>query len=282
MRLEIPFNVKLNPESKWVKMADLFPWEEIEREYAKHFEGRNEGQVAKSSRLAFGAVYIYTSEGLTDEKVREHIQENPHMQYFCGFAEYMPEPPFDASLMVHFRKRIPPQMIIEITEKVFAGDAVAQMDALPPESEDEATSSEEDHDEESKLKNSKKRGTLLLDATCCPQDIRYPTEIGLLNQARELCEEIIDRLYSGVIDQCSHRVRREGGDWFGGGLRLHHGHIMEQCIRRQLTSAGCRGLQAVIRLLPRKHHRRWHISQPRKPEMVQGSRNKVIRSRSWP
>jgi len=39
------------------------------------------------------------------------------------------------------------------------------------------------------------KGRMLLDATACPQDIAYPTDLGLLNASREQCEEIIDKLY---------------------------------------------------------------------------------------
>jgi hypothetical protein len=31
----------------------------------------------------------------------------------------------------------------------------------------------------------KNKGTLLIDATCAPADIRYPTDLSLLNEARE-------------------------------------------------------------------------------------------------
>jgi hypothetical protein len=39
----------------------------------------------------------------------------------------------------------------------------------------------------------------LLDATCCPSDIHYPTDIGLLNHARELTEGIIDNLHEQLV-----------------------------------------------------------------------------------
>ena len=84
---ELPFNVKLNPRSKWVLLADCMPCKQIEEEYAENFKG-SEGQLAKSSRLAFGALYIQISENLTDKKTCEHIMENPHMQYFCGMTSY--------------------------------------------------------------------------------------------------------------------------------------------------------------------------------------------------
>lgn len=39
------------------------------------------------------------------------------------------------------------------------------------------------------------QGKLILDATCAPGDIRYPQDLGLLNQARVQTEKIIDTLY---------------------------------------------------------------------------------------
>ena len=50
IKMDIPFNVSLNPESKWVQLAQLFPWDRIEEMYVKNFKS-NEGQIAKPSRL---------------------------------------------------------------------------------------------------------------------------------------------------------------------------------------------------------------------------------------
>jgi IS5 family transposase len=41
-------------------------------------------------------------------------------------------------------------------------------------------------------------GKLMLDATCSPADIAYPTDLVLLNQAREKLEQVIDVLYSSA------------------------------------------------------------------------------------
>lgn len=49
------------------------------------------------------------------------------------------------------------------------------------------------------------RGKLILDATCAPADIRYPTDLGLLNQARKQAEKIIDILYDGLEDKPSEK-----------------------------------------------------------------------------
>merc|ERR1711975_79210 len=46
-----------------------------------------------------------------------------------------------------------------------------------------------------KGKKIKNKGKLILDATCAPADIKYPTDLGILNQARIETERIIDNLY---------------------------------------------------------------------------------------
>ncbi len=183
-KMEIPFGVELDKENRWVKLSAMMPWDEIEKEYAKHFKG-SRGQIAKSSRLAFAALYIQNRLVITDEETVQQIRENPSMQYFCGFSGYKPENTFDPSLMVHFRKRIPAEMMKEISRQAFAKEAAKR-----------AKKSEDDGDGggggESECK-----GELLLDATCCPSDIHYPTDIGILNHARELTETIIDKLHTG-------------------------------------------------------------------------------------
>ncbi len=39
-------------------------------------------------------------------------------------------------------------------------------------------------------------GKLIVDATACPQDISYPTDLNMLNDSREKAEELIDFLYN--------------------------------------------------------------------------------------
>ena len=198
LKMEMPFGVTLREDNRWVILSKKFPWEEIDREYQEHFKS-SEGQVAIPSRLAFGALYIQAEEGYTDEQTRRNIQENPYLQYFCGFECYTMESPFDASMMTHFRKRISPEMIQRINDLVFAPEAVASTDN--PE-EDDSVNQEDSEDPLSAqpTEKSENRGTLILDATCCPADIHYPTDVGLLNHARELVEKMIDLLYPAARD----------------------------------------------------------------------------------
>ncbi|MNS57705.1 hypothetical protein D3C72_906010 [compost metagenome] len=39
----------------------------------------------------------------------------------------------------------------------------------------------------------------MLDATCAPADIKYPTDLHLLNHAREILESIIDTLHRPLV-----------------------------------------------------------------------------------
>lgn len=56
---------------------------------------------------------------------------------------------------------------------------------------------------------------MLVDATCTPADIRFPTDLSLLNEAREKTEEIIDILHKPLIGKDKkvrtyrHQARRE-------------------------------------------------------------------------
>lgn len=233
----------MNRENRWIKLADIMPWEEIEDVYSRQFVGVR-GQVAKSARMAFAALYIQTEEGFTDEQTRQHIQENPYMQYFCGIESYTIESPFDTSMMTYFRKRISGEMIQEINERVFREEALEKADQRVEEvkAQEEATAEQsiqnerelgtneeqkaqktgeevaadksdsgvpEGADEEKSIENNEvpNRGTMILDATCCPADIHYPTDAGLLNHARELTETIVDKLYDSAKTQIEKKPR---------------------------------------------------------------------------
>jgi transposase, IS5 family len=168
----LPFESKLRADNRWVQMTKIIPWERIENDYAKLFPN-NIGQVAKPARMALGALIIKEKLKLSDEETVQQIMENPYLQHFIGFKEYKQEQPFDPSLMVHFRKRFGLESISAINELIMNIE-------------------KEDHDDD----EPKNKGTLLIDATCAPADIRYPTDLSLLNEAREKTEKIIDTLYS--------------------------------------------------------------------------------------
>lgn len=62
----LPFGGKLQTDNRWVKMAEVMPWELIETIYLKSID-EEKGRCACSARLAYGAIFIKEHEGLTDD-----------------------------------------------------------------------------------------------------------------------------------------------------------------------------------------------------------------------
>jgi len=194
-KLDIPVGVELRTDNRWVQFSAIMPWEKIDRLYQANFSGLR-GQVAKPCRLAFGALFIQWRLGITDEETVDQIRENPSMQYFCGFESYTTVKPFDSSLMVHFRKRITAEMMKEITEEAFAAEAKKAIESEDGGDDGSGDSPSGNDNGGARVPDGdKNKGTMLLDATCHPADIKYPTDTGLLNHARELTERIIDELH---------------------------------------------------------------------------------------
>jgi len=72
------FEGKLKPDNRWVKMAEVIPWDKIEENYAQLFKN-NVGNVAKPTRMALGALIIKEKCGYSDEETVLQIQENPYL-----------------------------------------------------------------------------------------------------------------------------------------------------------------------------------------------------------
>jgi transposase, IS5 family len=53
------------------------------------------------------------------------------------------------------------------------------------------------------------KGRVLFDATACPQDIAYPTDIDLLSSSREKTQELIDILYDPALHHKKPRTYRK-------------------------------------------------------------------------
>jgi transposase, IS5 family len=185
----LPFNGKLDKSNRWVTLSKLVPWDRIEEKYSMIFSERR-GAPALPLRTALGALIIKERCGFTDEETVAQIIENPYLQYFLGFREYRSEPSFDSSMMVHFRKRINLDMMTEINEIIIT--ETKSNDAKEEENRDKPEQAEPTEKPSDEPKND---GVLIVDATCAPADIRYPTDISLLNEAREKLEMMIDKVY---------------------------------------------------------------------------------------
>lgn len=175
---------QLSENNRWVIMAKIIPWSEFEDEYAENFTVST-GAPAKSFRMALGALIIKERLGTSDKETLEQIRENPYLQYFIGMTTYSDVAPFDSSMFVHFRERIGVNLVNKINEKMVKEQTEVLGVLVEKESSEE-------------ISEPKNQGKLILDATCTPADIKYPTDLGLLNQAREHTEKIIDALHNQI------------------------------------------------------------------------------------
>lgn len=183
-----PMGLHMNPNNRWIKMADSVPWDVFEEKYSRLFK-TNTGNVAKPVRMALGALIIQTKFQYSDRELVEQITENPYLQYFIGLPGYQEEPPFDSSTLVLFRKRINAQMIAEANEYMLSSQNKKEDDNPKPPTGGMSSGK----DTMDALPDNE--GTLILDASCAPVNIRYPQDISLLNEAREKLETIIYRFH---------------------------------------------------------------------------------------
>ena len=179
-----PVGLKMNLENRWVKKAATIPWEAIEEKYAGLFPSKT-GMPAKPLRMALGSLMIQKQYGYSDRELLEQITENPYYQYFVGLPGFQNEPPYVPSLLVEFRKRLNDEIMMEINEMIIAfnspddpgpgnGGGSGSDDVTPDQPENS--------------------GTIILDATCAPQNISNPQDVNLLNKVRENLEGMIDEL----------------------------------------------------------------------------------------
>lgn len=183
VEFHLPFGGQLLATNRWVRLANIIPWHEFEEQYCRNLTSDGKGPPALSVRMALAALIIKERLGVTDEECVEQIRENPYLQYFCGMKAFSTDRPFHPTMLVHFRKRFPADVLKRMNEVIVSKAA-------------ERTAKDDDHDEpKGSSGKPDNKGKLVLDATCVPADITYPTDLKLLNTAREKSEEIIDTLH---------------------------------------------------------------------------------------
>lgn len=224
---ETPFEMNLDPSNRWVKYANELPWDDLVKVYCRQMSSKM-GAGAKDPRVVIGALFIKHITKLSDEDTIETIKENIYMQYFLGLSGYTYKKVFDPTLFVHIRKRLGIKEFNEFTvlleevakqrKEQAAIRQATQVNEDKPKSEDSHGKSKDskpsklkpvskDADRQTKKTapadqredcvkldeyGRKHKGDMLLDATACVADIKYPTDLDLLNASREKAEELID------------------------------------------------------------------------------------------
>ena len=125
------------------------------------------GRPAKDAHLVIGLLLLKHMTGLSDEGVVEAVAENPYMQAFCGFSEFVTEETLDSSTLSKLRERLGKGFFETLERKTYR--VLIERKII------------------------KAKG-MLVDATVFPENIKYPNDVGLLNTVREWLVENIKKI----------------------------------------------------------------------------------------
>jgi len=258
---ESPFSKQLDSGNRWVVLAGRIPWDEISNLYLKHVGVSDMGRPGLSPRVAIGSLMIKHICNLDDRETVQQISENMYMQYFLGYSTFTAQVPFDASLFVDLRKRIGAELLNSINARIVElhrQGAEGQADdqdhdepgtGLSPVAEEEKAA--ENNTTPANQAEPAPKGRVLFDATVCPQDIAYPTDLELLNESREKTEALIDVLYDQSLHASkprTYRVRARRDYLKVARKRRRSKAEMRRAIGKQLNYVK-RNLRTIDRLL---------------------------------
>ena len=161
----MPFGGQLDQENRWLKIRKMIPWEDLEEKYRGYFS--NVGRPGKDGQMIIGLYLLKHMTDRSDEEVRLELQENVYWQAFCGLEQFEVKPLLDSSSLTKLRKRLGVKFIKEMEELTYA----VLVDK----------------------KIIKGKG-MLVDGTVFPENVKYPNDVGLLNDVREWMVDQIKKI----------------------------------------------------------------------------------------
>lgn len=212
-------SIKLNPNNRWIALANLLPWDELVNIYKRKFSV-NMGAKSVNPRHIIGAFIIKHKLGLSDEETLLTISENPYMQFFLGLDHYTPGLVFSPTLFVEMRKKLG-------DDTFDAFSKIIMMVSLP------------DRKPTQKGAVSKRpKGKLKIDATVADQYITYPNDLGLVNEARIKTEKMVDRLFDLLRDKMEVKPRTY--------RRMAHKRYLQEAKKKKKSAVSIRKAIRVL------------------------------------
>lgn len=188
-----PFEIKLDKDNRWAKLAGMIPWDDLADIYYQSLS-KNMGPPAIDARIVIGALIVKHKLTLDDRETIETIRENPYIQFFLGLSEYTYEDIFDRSLFTTLRYRMGIEKFDAMTVELIRQSSINKPKKTKTKSKQEESDNTPSATQKNKADITENQGKLLLDATVADQMIAYPTDLGLVNSCREESERIIDVL----------------------------------------------------------------------------------------
>lgn len=209
-----PFGGRLDEENRWVKLSKIVPWEEFESEYEKSLS-KTHGRPAKDSRLVIGLLILKHTLCVGDREIVRQLSENIYFQYFCGYTSFQSKEQLEPTVLTHARRRIS-----RLQFERFEQHLVRRLTEL-------------------KLIRPKK---VYVDATVYPVDMKYPTDVSLIEKARRTLVRIVDDLGKKIGKKCRTYKRKAKSAFTSFSKKKHKS-------RREIRKAIKQGLQFMRRNL---------------------------------
>jgi IS5 family transposase len=230
---ETPFIKELDKDNRWAKLTKILPCDELVSIYSKSMS-RDQGRPAIDPRVVIGSMIIKHRNRLSDEETIEQIKENPYLQYFIGLKKYTSKRIFDSSLFVTLRHRMGEERYNEMNDSIISryetitkakegtqgrkqnrgnhGSVETGNKQEEEEGSSEKTVLVSDAEIEFEKRETEVKGNtgkLIMDATVAPADIKYPTDLDILNSSREQTEKLIDKIYKPEAGKIKPRTYRK-------------------------------------------------------------------------
>jgi len=168
--------LELNQSNRWIQLGFHLPWDALVKIYISKFSDKH-GTPSTNARWIIGSLIIKHVLNLSDEETLQIISENPYMQFFLDCNSFNPKFLFSPTIFVDIRKRLGNDVFNQFSDELIR------------------ISFPEKIKKDESVKN---KGEMKIDATVADQYIRYPNDLGLLNEAREKTEIIIDCLFEEI------------------------------------------------------------------------------------
>ena len=184
----------LSKSNRWVRLGNLLPWDEIEKVYNSRLNNRRTGAGNKPARMVVGALIIKHKMNYSDEETIFAIQENPYMQHMLGLSEFTDQPVFDSSLFVTIRKRLKGEDLNDFTRSLLTVKESDKQNISKKEGEDSSDNKSINDQSFIDSEGLEHRGDMKIDATCSDAEVRYPTDLDLLDDGSRVINGYINKL----------------------------------------------------------------------------------------
>ena len=221
----------LDSKNELYQLSNQIDWNSMQDQISVNYSEK--GRPSIPIRCLIGLQIVKFFKGLSDRAVLKEFEENPYVQYFCGFSEFQKSAPCTDATMSIFRKKIGA-----------SGAEVIFQESVNI------------HELDIKSMNT------IADTTVACKNITYPTDVKLLSKAAEYLHKIakkhnikLNNTYKHQINKLKKTLRfentlRKTKEWrkSKSKLRTLIGRIYRE-IKRKMNIEQCKETQKQMDLI---------------------------------